>query len=88
MALGNFARCDHVVELTGDYLERALDARTLAELEQHLLICGDCERYVQQLRAVTEAARAAALAEEAGTSAEPAPEAVLALFRKLRGDAP
>ena len=42
--------CQELVELVTDYLDRALDAPTLARLEAHLADCPHCERYVAQIR--------------------------------------
>lgn len=42
--------CNEIVELVTDYLEGAMDARTAAVFEEHLLICGGCRRYVEQIR--------------------------------------
>jgi hypothetical protein len=42
--------CEEVVELTTDYLERALPAREASLFEQHLNFCDGCERYLEQMR--------------------------------------
>lgn len=57
MGFSTHLRCDRLVEIASDYLERALSARDAERLEQHLVICGACAEYVAQLRAVREAAQ-------------------------------
>lgn len=42
--------CNEIVELVTDYLEGAMDARTEAAFEEHLLICEGCRQYVEQVR--------------------------------------
>lgn len=44
-------QCREVVEVLTDYLEDALPARQRVVLEQHLVFCEGCERYLGQLRA-------------------------------------
>ena len=43
-------RCVELVELVTDWMEDALDDRTLSRLEEHLVICPPCGEYVTQLR--------------------------------------
>ena len=43
--------CRHVVEVLTDYFEDALPAEQRVVLEQHLLFCDGCARFVEQLRA-------------------------------------
>jgi hypothetical protein len=58
LGIASHLRCDQVVELASDYLERALAAGDAERLEQHLLICGGCAEYVAQLgELVTRAAQ-------------------------------
>jgi hypothetical protein len=43
-------QCREVVEVLTDYLEDAVPAPQRVVLEQHLLFCEGCERYLAQLR--------------------------------------
>jgi anti-sigma factor RsiW len=43
-------QCREVVEVLTDYLEDALPAGERVVLEQHLLFCEGCDRYLAQLR--------------------------------------
>jgi anti-sigma factor RsiW len=42
--------CREMVELITDYLEGALPPDTRARFEQHIAACGDCTRYMVQMR--------------------------------------
>jgi hypothetical protein len=42
--------CASMSDLTTDYLERALPADEQTTFETHLVFCGDCRTYVDQLR--------------------------------------
>jgi anti-sigma factor RsiW len=42
--------CAEVVELVTDYLEGALDVRTIRRVEAHLAACDGCTAYVEQVR--------------------------------------
>lgn len=57
MGFSTHLRCDQLVEIASDYLEKALTAADAERLEQHLLICGACAEYVAQIRAVKEGAK-------------------------------
>ena len=75
-------KCRHVVEMVTDYLEHALAIEDRNQLEQHLLICGACETFVDQHARMIRAL--ATLAEEPAVP-EPAARAdALSAFRKLR----
>jgi anti-sigma factor RsiW len=81
-------QCREVVELVTDYLEHALSIEDRNQLEQHLLICGACEAFVDQHTTMIHALSTLA-APAVGTEAPPAPppEAraeALAAFRRLR----
>lgn len=41
--------CDELVALATAYLDKALDLETRARLHLHLVECGGCENYLQQL---------------------------------------
>jgi predicted anti-sigma-YlaC factor YlaD len=43
--------CQQFVELVTDYFEGALEARTLSQVEEHLVMCDWCVTYVEQMRA-------------------------------------
>ena len=72
--------CRQFVELVTDYFEGALDARTLNQVEEHLVMCDWCVTYVEHLRVTV-----AALGELADSPPEPS-EAILAAVR-ARSDA-
>lgn len=42
--------CKEMVELITEYLENALTPDDRARFESHLSICGDCTRYLEQMR--------------------------------------
>jgi len=46
--------CQELVELVTDFLEDALPAEERARFEQHLSECGNCETYLEQMRATIE----------------------------------
>lgn len=41
--------CQELVELTSDYIEKALAADDAELFEQHLNYCAGCERYVDEM---------------------------------------
>jgi len=43
-------RCRHTTELASDYLEGGLPRVTRFRLRLHLFICGNCRRYLAQMR--------------------------------------
>ena len=59
--------CRELVELLGDHLDGQLDDATSARVEEHLLGCGDCGRYADQLRQTLALTRSLAV-EESGQS--------------------
>ncbi len=73
-------RCEEVVELVTDYLERALDHDDAALFEQHLNFCDGCVAYVEQMRVTI---RAAAMTRGEGVSDETR-ATLLAAFRGWR----
>jgi anti-sigma factor RsiW len=83
VAFSTHLRCDRLVEIASDYLERALSAQDAEQLEQHLVICGACAAYVAQLRAVQEAAHqlGAAPVSEPSASADKVLRDLLQRFR-------
>ena len=71
--------CQEVVELVTDYFEAALPARTLNQVEEHLVMCDWCVTYVQQMQATISSLRE--LRQE--RTPEP-PDPVLAALRARR----
>jgi predicted anti-sigma-YlaC factor YlaD len=49
--------CQEFVEIVTDYFEGALDARTLAQVEEHLVMCDWCVAYVDQMETTISALR-------------------------------
>lgn len=43
--------CQQFVELVTEYFEGALEARTLSQVEEHLVMCDWCVTYVEQMQA-------------------------------------
>ena len=43
--------CRELAELVTDYLERVLPGRERIRVEQHLIVCTACSRFVEQMRA-------------------------------------
>lgn len=88
MGFSNHLRCDRLVEIASDYLERALSAQDAEQLEQHLVICGACAEYIEQLRAIREASLR--LGQATGTEASEGTDAALSslLDRFRRGRQP
>jgi predicted anti-sigma-YlaC factor YlaD len=70
--------CRQFVDLVTDYFEGALDVRTLAQVEEHLVMCDWCVTYVEQIQATV-----AALAQLTDPTPDP-PDAVLAALRARR----
>ena len=73
--------CQQFVELVTEYFEGALEARTLNQVEEHLVMCDWCVTYVEQMQATIASLRE--LAEQ--RPPEP-PDSVLAAFRSRRAD--
>jgi anti-sigma factor RsiW len=48
--------CQELVELVTDYLEGALGDADLRRFERHIAGCGNCTRYLEQLRATIQIA--------------------------------
>lgn len=78
--------CRELVELFGDHLGGELDAATSARVEEHLLGCGDCGRYAEQLRQTLALTRSLAVEDPGATAALPGLDALLVeLRRRVRG---
>lgn len=72
--------CRELVELLGDHLDGQLDAATSARVEEHLLGCGDCGRYADQLRETLALTRGLA----GDDPSQPGLEALLVELRRRR----
>ena len=81
MSTAEALSCQELVELVTDYLERALDPTERARFEQHLAECGNCQIYLDQLRATIELT-GSLQPESVSPEAE---EALLAAFRDWKG---
>lgn len=55
--------CQDAIALLGDYLEMALGAETIADLERHLGECAPCVAYLNTFRATRKVAAEAARVE-------------------------
>lgn len=55
--------CQDAIALLGDYLELALGAETIADLERHLGECAPCVAYLNTFRATRKVAAEAARVE-------------------------
>ena len=72
--------CNEIVELVTEYLEGAMDDRTMGAFETHLSICDGCRRYVDQIRLTIETSGALP-----GSPLSPHAEAaLLEAFRSFR----
>ena len=71
--------CQQFVELVTEYFEGTLEAPTLGQVEEHLVMCDWCVTYVEQLRATIASLRE--LTDE--RSPEP-PDSVVAALRAMR----
>jgi predicted anti-sigma-YlaC factor YlaD len=71
--------CQQFVELVTEYFEGALQAHTLSQVEEHLVMCDWCVTYVQQMQATISSLRE--LRQE--RTPEP-PDPVLAALRARR----
>lgn len=54
MSTAEALSCQELTELVTDYLEGALPPAEQARFEEHLAECGNCELYLQQIRATIE----------------------------------
>jgi predicted anti-sigma-YlaC factor YlaD len=71
--------CQQFVELVTEYFEGALQAHTLSQVEEHLVMCDWCVTYVQQMQGTISSLRK--LREE--RTPEP-PDPVLEALRARR----
>jgi hypothetical protein len=47
-------RCQELVEMVTDYLERKLPAADRVQFEQHVMYCDWCEEYLEQMKRTIE----------------------------------
>jgi predicted anti-sigma-YlaC factor YlaD len=71
--------CRQFVELVTDYFEGALEARTLNQVEEHLVMCDWCVTYVEHMQATV-----AALAQLSDQTPCDPPQAALGALRARR----
>jgi len=75
--------CQQFVELVTEYFERALQARTMSQVEEHLVMCDWCVNYVEQMQATVASLR------ELGPEHTPEPpDSVLGVLRARRAGGP
>ena len=82
-------RCRELVELVTDYLEGALAERERVAVEEHLVLCGGCLAYFDQIRDTIRLSRALAAggASDAGAPSV-APAVRDTLLRAFRARKP
>jgi anti-sigma factor RsiW len=73
--------CRELVELVTAYLDGALPADVVVRMDAHLELCPPCVEYVEQVRATTRLAAAAATSE---LELRPDRDALLSAFREFR----
>jgi anti-sigma factor RsiW len=71
--------CQQFVELVTEYFEGALEARTLSQVEEHLVMCDWCVTYVEQMQATI-----ASLRELREVRSPEPPDSALAALRARR----
>jgi anti-sigma factor RsiW len=72
--------CRQFVELVTDYFEESLPARTLGQVEEHLVLCDWCVTYAEQMEATIDVLQA--LREP--VAAEPSASVLQALAARRR----
>jgi predicted anti-sigma-YlaC factor YlaD len=78
-AISDEVTCREFVELVTDYFGGALDARTLGQVEEHLVMCDWCVTYAEQLDATVQA-----LGQLAEAMPPDPPDVALAALRERR----
>ncbi len=73
--------CQQIVELVTDYLEGSMPAEWIDRFEQHVVVCGGCEAYLDQMRQSIVLTRS--LAEDDVDAV--ALDELMAAFRSRRG---
>jgi anti-sigma factor RsiW len=74
--------CNELVEVVTDYLEGELSPAAHSRVEEHLVICGGCQAYVEQMRRTVEALRKVA----AGDVGDETGRELLDVFRAWSGE--
>jgi hypothetical protein len=64
LAIGYYVRCDEIVELVSDYLEKSLAPIDAEGFEQHVVLCAACATYVEQMRSVLKTSGALSANEQ------------------------
>jgi len=72
--------CKELVDMVSGYLEETLSDGERAQFEQHLVECGYCNAYVEQMHLTIKLTHKLA---ETDTS-KPAPDDLLSIFRKWK----
>ncbi len=73
--------CQQIVELVTDYLEGSMPAEWIDRFEQHVVVCGGCDAYLDQMRQSIVLTRS--LAEDDVDAV--ALDELMAAFRSRRG---
>ena len=76
--------CQELVELVTDYLEGALPPDEVAAVDQHLVDCDPCLRYLRQMRATGGALRLVPAEQVTETLSDQAVDTLLEAFRRRR----
>ena len=74
--------CKELVDMVSGYLEETLSDGERAQFEQHLVECGYCNAYVQQMHLTVTLTRKLSESEVN----KPVPEELLNIFRKWKQD--
>lgn len=45
--------CDTIKELLSDYIDNSLEPNLRSQIKEHLVVCPDCEKLVQQVKSIT-----------------------------------
>ncbi len=73
-ALAQELSCREFVEFLDDYVEGRLPAERRAVFERHIVLCGDCAKYLDGYRKTLSAARMALRGDESALSDAALPE--------------
>jgi anti-sigma factor RsiW len=76
--------CQELVELVTEYLEGALPPDEVAAVDQHLVDCDPCLRYLRQMRATGAALRLVPAEQVTETLSDQAVDTLLDAFRQRR----
>ena len=84
MARAASMRCKELVELVTEYLEERLSAVDRARFDKHLLGCGPCRRYLEQMRTTIRTLGALS----PGALQPAARDRLLSIFRDWKQESP